>query len=495
MLLQHQEFLFSFLEFEHSLFLEIFLTSSALSLLLWVLILQNEKYLGFFHFSNLAVWTSILILVLALEICVFSDFLNSFFFSLASNYSLDTFANFSRFFTLFSSLSFFLISLSFFKEFPEAVNEFCCCVLLAICSLIFLASVLDFLSLFLCIELQGLSFYILASFRRTSDFSIEAGVKYFITGAVASCFLLFAISLIYGVCGTLNFMELKLFCENLNSSHNSRDVLSLQLGLFFFICAFLFKLGVAPFHFWVADVYEGSPTHVTAFFSLVPKASLFIVLFRIFFDTFFCFFSLWQPIFLQSALLSVAFGTFGALVQRRLKRLLAYSTVGHTGFLMLAVSSFVSFGTSSVFNYLTIYLITTIALFLFVLNVRERNCFTENPTFFEALGIVKTNPMLGLGLALPLFSLAGLPPFVGFFAKFQMFLASINAGFFLAPVLTVFLSVIASYYYIRIVKVHFFEESSFSWGLSPCQISSLLISLSCGVLLILTANPKLLLFF
>lgn len=499
MILHSQDFYFSFLGFEHSLALELFLVTATVALLIWVLLLQNQRTLGFFSFSNATKWSAILILLLSLFICFFCELPSSFWFSFSSSYLSDSLSLFGRFFTLISSLLFFVITLSFFKEFPEASNEFCCCILIAISSLIFLTGVSDFLSLFLCVELQGLTFYVLACFRRTSDYAIEAGVKYFISGAVASCFLLFGISLIYGVTGTLNFLELKLFCSNLSLFGGSYDVftysIGLQLGALFIIIAFLFKLGVAPFHFWVADVYEGSPTSVTAFFSLVPKVALFLLVHRLLFDTLLPLSFLWQPILLQCAVISVALGTLGALFQRRLKRLIAYSTIGHNGFLMLALSSTVDFGVQALFTYIIVYLFTTACIFLFVLNVRERGSTLENPTFYEAVGIIKVNPLLGLGFAIPLFSLAGIPPFIGFFAKYQMFLSSIQSGFILAPTITVFLSVLACFYYIRIIKVHFFDETSFFWNTAPSQTSSFLISALCGLLFLMTCSPKAFLFF
>lgn len=494
MFLPNQDFYFSFLSFEYSFALEIFLVTAALSFLVWVLLLQNQRNFGFFSFCGISKWTTVLILLLSLFLCFFCEFSSSLWFSFSGGYVLDPLSQFGRFFTLIGSLLFFIISLSFFKEFPEACNEFCSCILLAVASLIFLTSVSDFLSLFLCVELQGLTFYVLACFRRKSDYSIEAGVKYFISGAVASCLLLFGISLIYGVTGTLNFLELKIYCTDLSLYGSGFDTFSyslgLQLGLLFIIIAFLFKLGVAPFHFWVADVYEGSPTHVTAFFALVPKAALFILMYRLFFDTFLCLSFLWQPIFLHCAVISVALGTVGALFQRRLKRLLAYSTIGHNGFLVLALSSALDFGVNALFTYLVIYLLSTSAIFLFVLNVRERGAFIENPTFYEAVGAIKTNPLLGLGFALPLFSLAGIPPFVGFFAKFQMFFVSLQSGFILAPTITVFLSVLACFYYLRVIKVHFFEESFFSWNVAPNQISTIFLSTFCSLLFLMTGSPK-----
>lgn len=476
---------------------EIFLVWSTLFLLIWVLLYQNRKDLGYSSMGTNTKWATVSILLLSLFIAYYSNFVNYTWLPMNGLLTLDAFGFNARVITLVSSLIFFLISSSFIKENPVGVNELCSLVLLSVISLVILISVNDFLCLFMCIELQGLSFYVLACFRKNSDFSIEAGVKYFITGAIASCLMLFGISLIYGITGTLNFLELKQIILCLSSTNiagialdSSATYLGLNLGILFLMAALLFKLGVAPLHFWLPDAYEGSPTNVTAFFALVPKVALLVIVVRLLFDVFEPLHDLWQPILLQTSLLSVIIGTVGAIYQRRIKRLLAYSTIGHNGFLILALASVNQEGLNALMLYINIYILTSSCIFLFVLNVRERGSFVENPTFYETCGVIKTNPLLGLSLVLPLFSLAGIPPLAGFIAKYQMFAVAIQAGYIIAPTILVVVSVVACYYYIRITKVNFFEGSYLIWNTTVSRETSLLFSIFCGLIFLLSILPR-----
>jgi NADH-quinone oxidoreductase subunit N len=485
------------LEIINTFALEIFLVWSTLFLLVWVLIIQNQKELGYLILSTNTKWITVLIILLSLFICYFTNFTNFTWLPINGVLTLDPFGFNARVLTLATCLIFFLIASSFIKENPLGTNELCCLVLLSLTSLVILISVNDFLCLFLCIELQSLSFYVLACFRKNSDFSIEAGVKYFITGAIASCLMLFGISLIYGITGTLNFLELKQIILSSASNklsgislNNSTTFVGLNLGILFLMAALLFKLGVAPLHFWLPDVYEGSPTNVTAFFALVPKVALLVIVIRLLFDVFEPLQYLWQPILLQTSILSVVIGTVGAIYQRRIKRLLAYSTIGHNGFLVLALASVNQEGLNGVIMYIIVYILTSACIFLFVLNVRERGSAVENPTFFEACGIIKTNPLLGLSLALPLFSLAGIPPLVGFVVKYQMFAAAIQAGYIIAPTLLVIVSVVACYYYIRLIKVNFFEGSYLIWNTTVSRETSLTFSVFCGLVFLLGVLPR-----
>lgn len=476
---------------------EIFLTLSFVFLLIWGLVYQNKKDLGYLGLSTNIKWITVSILLLSLYTIHFSNFSNYTWLPMNGLLTLDAFGFNARVITVVTCLIFFLISSAFIKENPFGVNELCCLVLLSLISLIILISVNDFLCLFMCIELQGLSFYVLACFRKNSDFSIEAGVKYFITGAIASCLMLFGISLIYGILGTLNFLELKQIVLSLSPNEtsginltNSVTFFGLNLGILFLMSALLFKLGAAPLHFWLPDVYEGSPTHVTAFFALVPKMAVLVIVVRLLFDIFEPLEDVWQPILLQTSFFSVITGTIGAIYQRRIKRLLAYSTIGHNGFLILALSSVSTEGLNALMFYITTYILTSSCVFLFVLNVRERGFSVENPTFYETCGVIKTNPLLGLSLALPLFSLAGIPPLVGFIAKYKMFVVAIQAGYIMAPTVLVVISVAACYYYIRIIKVNFFEGSYLVWNSTISREASLTFSIFCGLIFLLSIIPR-----
>jgi NADH-quinone oxidoreductase subunit N len=502
MILQNLEF--SFIEpFLFGAFgTEIFLTTAIMLLLVWILIFQNRKGLGYLTMSSSTVWIATLILLLALYITAKSSFVSYHWYPLNGTLALDPFSYTIRIIILGLGILFFCVSSHYMKNSFSGVNEFCCLILLAILSLVVLVSVNDFICLFLCIELQGLSFYVLACFRKNSDYSIEAGIKYFITGAIASCFMLFGISLIYGISGSINFLELKqLFSsfgqpsisEAFSGAHT--PFVGLNLGLAFLFSALLFKLGAAPFHFWVADVYEGAPSNVTAFFVLVPKIALIAIIIRLLFDVFEPVSYIWQPILLQCATLSVIIGTFGAIYQRRIKRLLAYSTIGHNGFLILALTSPYQQSVEAMIVYVVVYVLTSACIFVFVLNVRERGCLNENPTFYEACGVIKTNPLIGLSLSLPLFSLAGIPPLVGFVAKYQIFAAAIQQGFIIIPTVLIITSVIGCFYYIRLTKVNFFEHGHFVWNDSLNRTSSILLGFCCVSLFLLTFLPNFFIIF
>jgi NADH-quinone oxidoreductase subunit N len=473
--------------------LDFFLVTCTLFLLLWVLILQNRKDLGFLSLSTNSRSTVFLIILLFLFISYFSNLVSFTLIPANGSLTLDGFGYNANVITTFVCFLYFCLSWSSLKNRGSA-NELCCLILISLISLLVLTRINDFLSLFMCLELQALAFYVLACFRKNSDFSVEASVKYFITGAVSTSFMLFGVSLLYGITGTLNFVEIKhiLFClSSFSSSLDSSIVyLTLNLGFLFLLISFFFKLGISPLHFWLPDVYEGSPTNVTAFFALVPKTALLVITARLLFDVFEPLSWLWQPILFQVALLSIIIGTVGAMHQRRIKRLLAYSTISHNGFLALALASGNQEGLNSLIIYLFVYLLTSSSIFLFLLSINERGFFTENPTFYESCGIIKTHKFLGVCLALPLFSLAGIPPLFGFIAKYQIFFSTLQAGYLLISLVLVLVSVISCYYYIRIVKVYFFENTVISWNSNLSRDVSLCFSLFCGLMVLFSIFPR-----
>lgn len=476
--------------------LEIFLGWSTLLLLVWFLAFQNVGVLGYLSLATNVLWITFVTVLLSLFVCYNISFVHYHWIP-SPGLVFDTFGHNARMITLTTTCTLLLIILSYTKENSTSTNELCSLVLLSVLSLIVLTSVNDFLCLFMCIELQSLSFYVLACSRKKSDFSIEAGVKYFITGAIASCVMLFGISIIYGISGTLNFAELKevilsIPAESLTTASldSSSALISLNLALFFLIAALFFKLGIAPLHFWLPDVYEGSPTNITAYFALVPKVALLVMVSRLLLDVFDPFLIVWQPIVILLSIISVVVGCFGAIYQRRIKRLLAYSTVGHNGFLILAIAAANQESLVVLMTYISVYIITSLSIFAFVLSASERGLSRENPTLYQATGIIKTNPILSLCLVLPLFSLAGIPPFVGFVAKYQVLLVAVESGFVLTSALLIIVSVIASYYYIRFTKVHFFEGTLCIWNKTVPREVSICLALSSTLVFLLTILPK-----
>nr|QWK44502.1 NADH dehydrogenase subunit 2 [Desmarestia aculeata] len=336
-------------------------------------------------------------------------------------------------------------------------------------SLCLLISSYDLLSIYLSMEFLSLIFYVLASWKKNSYFSAEAGLKYFILGSVASLFFLFGASLIYFTMGTTNLGALALLTENLVTSSPF-----LYLGLIFVVSALLFKLGAAPYHMWIADVYEGAPTLISFIFAVVPKFSIFVVVSRLIFTSFWSFFpSLWEDFFCICGLLSLSIGCLCGLGETKIKRLLAFSSVGHVGFLCLGLASGSIEGLQAVFFYLLIYMLTAAFLWIYVLHLDLDT--TSNRTlltFADAIGLAKSNPLLGLIVVLMIFSLAGIPPLGGFFAKLNIFVSLVDASFYLIAIFTVLTSVISAFYYIRLIKIFYFEKNEKWFFFAPLSKGS-----------------------
>nr|YP_009154075.1 NADH dehydrogenase subunit 2 [Turbinaria ornata]AJF48262.1 NADH dehydrogenase subunit 2 [Turbinaria ornata] len=327
--------------------------------------------------------------------------------------------------------------------------------IISIClSLCLLISSYDLLSIYLNMEFMSLIFYALATWKKNSYFSAEAGLKYFILGSVASVFFLFGASLIYFSLGTTNLGSLSLLTENLTGCSPL-----LYLGLICLISALLFKLGSAPYHMWIADVYEGAPTIVSLIFASVPKLGIVVVVLRLVYTSFWGMFPvLWEDFFSLCGLFSLFIGCVCGLGETKIKRLLAFSSVGHVGFLCLGLASGSIEGVQSVLFYLFIYMLTAIFLWIYVLHLdlTSDNSFL---TFSDVIGLVRSNPIFGLGIALMIFSLAGVPPLGGFFAKLNIFVSVIDSSYYLVAIFAVLTSVISAFYYIRLIKIFYFEKA------------------------------------
>ena len=340
--------------------------------------------------------------------------------------------------------------------------------IISIClSLCLLISSYDLLSIYLNMEFMSLIFYVLATWKKNSYFSAEAGLKYFILGSVASVFFLFGASLIYFSMGTTNLGSLSLLTENLAGYSPL-----FYLGLICLISALLFKLGSAPYHMWIADVYEGAPTIVSLIFASVPKLAIFVVVLRLVYTSFWCLFPVfWEDFFCLCGLFSLFIGCVCGLGETKIKRLLAFSSVGHVGFLCLGLASGSLEGVQSVLFYLFIYMLTAIFLWIYVLHLdlTSENSFL---TFSDVIGLVRSNPVFGLGIALMIFSLAGVPPLGGFFAKLNIFVSVIDSSYFLIAIVAVLTSVISAFYYIRLIKIFYFERAENWFYFTPLTKSA-----------------------
>jgi len=317
----------------------------------------------------------------------------------------------------------------------------------------------DFISMYLTIEMQSLCFYVLACSKRNSEFSTEAGLKYFILGAFSSGILLFGASLIYGFSGITNFEELTKLSY---SEHMGTGVL---IGMLFIAVGFLFKLTAAPFHMWAPDVYEGAPTAVTAFFAVAPKIALFALFSRLFlytgpFGSLGTIFFAWEKILVFCCIASMLVGAFSALSQQKIKRLLAYSSIGHVGYMIIGLICASREGIESMLVYLIIYIIMTLNVFAIVLSLRSRASGESSQVrYISDLSMLsRTHPVLAITLTLTLFSMAGVPPLAGFCGKFYVFFSALSSSMYLLAFVGIFTSVISCFYYIRLIKIMYFEK-------------------------------------
>jgi NADH-quinone oxidoreductase subunit N len=428
---------------------EFFLLIAILSALLYNAFLVSSSKQNFPLLDKETFVQSIFIMFISLVISLGIDFGGISILNLFTN---DITALSIKSILLFTVIGALICGKPYFISRNINLYEYYIIVLLAVFSLLFLASATDLISIYLCLEMQSLCFYILASFNRYSVFSTEAGLKYFVLGAFASCLFLFGSSLLYGITGTTNLSNFALlFSEGLSVE---LDLSIFFLGIIFLLITLLFKLTAAPFHIWSPDVYEGSPLNSTIIFVLVPKIIFLLLIFRLFYSSFFIFFSDFRNLFLICGILSVLLGSFLALRQKRLKKLLIYSSISHVGFILLAFSTGSYLGVVSVFYYIIFYIITGFLLWG-VCSIYS-NKTSLYLTDFASLS--KNNPAISIAIAIAFFSLAGIPPLVGFSMKFFIFSAAIEAHLFDISLLIILLSVVGGFYYLRVVKILFFEK-------------------------------------
>jgi NADH-quinone oxidoreductase subunit N len=371
--------------------------------------------------------------------------------------------------------------------------EYFLLILCSILGLMLLVSSYDMISLYLALEMQSLCLYVLAASKRDSSFSTEAGLKYFILGSFSSALLLLGISFLYGCSGTTNFDCFYLLFSGINPE-NFLLTASIEKALLCIGAAFFFKISAAPFHMWSPDVYEGSPTSSTIFFAIIPKIALFSVFLRLFQTIAGTFEESFQGGLIFFSIASVVIGSFVALRQKKLKRLLAYSSVSHVGYLLLAFSANSFEGTNSLFFYLITYMITSFCLWSIILSLTTRKNKEKSKTLIDLAATSNSNPVLGITAMLSVFSLAGVPPLVGFFAKMEIFVSALSSSLLFISLIAILSSVISSFYYIRLIKNIYFEVKEKNVFILPVtRACSLTMGLSLFFLLFLFANPSLVL--
>jgi NADH-quinone oxidoreductase subunit N len=366
------------------------------------------------------------------------------------SFVVDDFARFLKILALLGSAATLVLSREFIEGRSRQMFEFAILVMLSTVGMMVLISAADLIMLYLGLELMSLALYVVAASNRDNVKSTEAGLKYFVLGALASGMLLYGASLIYGFTGTVSF-------AGIAAAAKTGDI-GIIFGIVFLLAGLCFKVSVVPFHMWTPDVYEGAPTPVTAFFASAPKVAAMAVFTRVVLTAFSGIVSEWQQIVVFVAIASMALGSFGAIGQRNIKRMMAYSSIGHMGFALVGLAAGTVEGAQGVLLYLVIYTVMTFGAFTVILAMSRNGQALEQISDFA--GLSRTNPLLAFFFAMLLFSLAGIPPLAGFFAKFYVFTAAIKAGLFALSVIGVITSVVGAFYYLNVIKVMYFDEQA-----------------------------------
>ena len=321
-------------------------------------------------------------------------------------------------------------------------------ILGSVLGMIIMISAYDLIVFYLGLELQSICLYILASFKRDDERSSEAGLKYFVLSALATGLLLYGCSLIYGFTGSTNF-------ENISMNLNNTNTGAI-FGIVFIIVGLAFKVSAVPFHMWTPDVYEGSPTSVTVFFALIPKIAAFSIFIRFMYVPFVNMIDQWQLIIVFLAIGSMILGAVAAIGQNNIKRLMAYSSIGHIGYALAGLSTGTNAGVQSTIIYLVIYLFMNLSVFGCIFMMKREGNFLENIN--DLSGLSKNHPLLALCFLISLFSLAGIPPLAGFFAKFYIFMSVIESKMYALAIIGLLTTVISAFYYLRIIKIIYFDK-------------------------------------
>ncbi len=400
--------------------------------------------------------------LLIITVLVFFDFSTNFAF-FDNFFSNTPFTKFFKILTTLGAASSLIISKNYFIDTKINRFEIPTLLLFSTLGMMIMISSKNLMIMYLAIELQSLSLYVVASIKRNSIESAESGVKYFILGALSSGILLYGFSLIYGFTGHTSF-------DGIAQSLSQIDSLPIGLifGLVFVLVGLAFKVSAVPFHMWTPDVYEGAPTSITAFFAIVPKLAAIALIFRFCLEPFNNFYFEWTQVIFFLSVASMFLGAIAAIAQKNLKRLLAYSSIGHVGYVLIALVASSEQGLKSASIYMFIYLIMNIAVFSILLSLKKSDSYVE--TISSLSGLSKSNPVISASLAIIMLSMAGIPPFIGFFGKFYVFIAAIESQLYSLAVLGVLASVISAFYYLRIIKGMYFDDlidsSSFEFSIS-----------------------------
>jgi NADH-quinone oxidoreductase subunit N len=380
------------------------------------------------------------------------------------SFIVDNFARFLKVLAIAGSAAAILMSIDYDRREGQQRFEYSVLIVLSTLGMMMLISAADLIALYLGLELMSLPLYVVAASHRNVLRSSEAGLKYFVLGALSSGMLRYGASLVYGFTGTVSFTGI---------AHSAAEAgTGLIFGLVFLFAGFCFKVSAVPFHMWTPDVYEGAPTPVTAFFSAAPKVAGIAMFVRVAVMAFPGITTQWQEIVAFVSVASMLLGSFAAIGQRNIKRLMAYSSIGHMGFALVGLAAGTSEGVQGVLVYMAIYVTMTLGVFAVILSMRRDGGMVES--IDQLAGLARTNPGMAFLMAMLLFSMAGVPPLAGFIAKFYVFLAAIKAGLYVLAVIGVLASVVGAYYYLAIVKVMYFDEPAEAFYRMPAALKVVL---------------------
>jgi NADH-quinone oxidoreductase subunit N len=389
-------------------------------------------------------------------------------------FAQDSFASYAKLLIYLGAAVTLIVAPSFFEKVGTYRPEFAILVLFAALGMGIMVSATDMLTLYIGLELNSLSSYVLAAMLRSDERSAEAGLKYFVLGSLASGILLFGISLTYGFTGSTNFAAI-----HTALSHGLPT--GALFGIVFVLSGLAFKISAVPFHMWTPDVYEGAPTPVTTFFATAPKAAAMALLIRVCLGAFGSQTEAWQQIVMAAALLSIVVGALGAIGQSNIKRLLAYSSINNVGFMLLGLAAGTPEGAAATLIYLAIYVVMSVVSFTAVLMLTDA-AGQQVEAISDLAGLSKVKPGLAAAIAMVMFSLAGLPPLFGFYGKFVVFMAVVRAGYIPLAAIAVAASVIGAFYYLKVVKVMYFDELSGKIGGKCLASHTALVVIGCIII-------------
>ena len=446
------------------IFPELFLSISIMALLMLGAFRKNS--------ANL-VYQSSLIVFLITFLLIFNFPTEKSINLFNNSYKIDYFSILMKLMTLLSGFFVMFSSFSYVKSIGINKIEYPILILSSVLGMMIMISSYDLIVFYIGLELQSLALYVLSSFDRDNVRSSEAGLKYFVLSALSSGLLLYGCSLIYGFTNSTNF---EIIAENLDKFNYGST-----FGIVFILVGLAFKISAVPFHMWAPDVYEGSPTSITNFFSVVPKIAAITVFVRFLYVPFINVIDQWQIIIVFISIASMILGAVAAIGQKNIKRLMAYSSIGHMGYALAGLATGTNDGIESSIIYISIYVIMNLGIFACIFRMQRKNIFYEN--IDELSGLSKNHPLMSISLLIILFSLAGIPPLAGFFAKFYIFMSVIKAEMYFLAIIGLLTTVISAFYYLRIIKIIYFDEprdafdDNTSYGLKISLILSTLFIL------------------